>query len=198
MDLETIKRGLSGQNFERSRPASPESLAAVGLILKQTEIRSDVEILLIRRAERAGDPWSGQMGLPGGRFDPADADEYSTVLRETREEVGLDLKTYSDLIGRLDDTPATARSKATGLVIAPYVFALRQEPPLSLNYEVAEALWAPLGPMIRGEIDAVTEYLVDDESYALPAYSVQGRIVWGLTYGIIQNLFSKLDNRWFK
>jgi 8-oxo-dGTP pyrophosphatase MutT (NUDIX family) len=198
MDLETIKRGLFGQTFERTQPASPESLAAVGLILKPNETSSDAEILLIRRAERVGDPWSGQMGLPGGRYDAVDADEYATVLRETREEVGLDLPAYGDLIGRLDDTPATARGRQTGMVIAPYVFALRQEPALSLNQEVAEALWAPLGPMMSGEIDAVAKYVVGDESYALPAYSVQGRIVWGLTYGILQNLFSKLDKRWFK
>jgi 8-oxo-dGTP pyrophosphatase MutT (NUDIX family) len=195
MNLEIIKKCLTERPFERYKPDSPDLLAAVGLVLKTAELNpSEVEILLIRRAEREGDPWSGQMGLPGGRFDAQDADQYQTVLRETREEVGLDLEASGDFLGRLDDIPATARAKRTGLIIAPYVFALRQQPQLSLNHEVAETLWAPLGPMVRGEIDAITEYQVGEDTYVLPAYTVQGRIVWGLTYAILQNLFSKVSN----
>ena len=192
MTLKCIRRALAGRPFSRSQPASPNLLAAVGLILKPAEANSEVELLLIRRAERQGDPWSGQMALPGGRFDPQDADQYATVVRETREEVGLDLDAYGELLGRLDDIPATARSMRTGLVIAPYVFALGRGPELVTNYEVAETLWAPLGPMVRGEIDAVTEYRVGDDTYELPAFAVQGRVVWGLTYAILQNLFTKI------
>jgi len=190
-DLELIKKRLAGREYARHEPASPGMLAAVGLILKPGD--RDAEILLIRRAERPGDPWSGHMGLPGGRVDPGDADLYATVLRETREEVGVDLNTAGRLIGRLGDLPAFARGKPTGMVIAPYVFELTAEPPLSLNQEVDEALWVSLGPMARGEINAVKEYHLDDADYVLPAYAVQGHIVWGLTYLILQDLFSKLD-----
>ncbi|HEU4700285.1 MAG TPA: NUDIX domain-containing protein, partial [Gemmatimonadales bacterium] len=48
-------------------------------------------MLLIRRAERAGDPWSGHMALPGGRHSRGDADLAATAMRETAEEVGVRL-----------------------------------------------------------------------------------------------------------
>jgi 8-oxo-dGTP pyrophosphatase MutT (NUDIX family) len=51
----------------------------------------DPEILFIKRAGRVGDRWSGHVALPGGRRDPPDADDRAAAIRETREEVGLDL-----------------------------------------------------------------------------------------------------------
>jgi 8-oxo-dGTP pyrophosphatase MutT (NUDIX family) len=51
----------------------------------------DPEILFIKRAGRAGDRWSGHVALPGGRRDPPDLDDRAAAIRETREEVGLDL-----------------------------------------------------------------------------------------------------------
>ena len=67
----------------------PELLwAAVAIVLAP----DPDAVLLIRRAERAGDPWSGHMALPGGRYEPKDPDLLGTALRETVEEVGVALK----------------------------------------------------------------------------------------------------------
>lgn len=51
----------------------------------------DPEVLFIRRTSREGDRWTGHVALPGGRRDPEDSDDASTAIRETREEVGLDI-----------------------------------------------------------------------------------------------------------
>jgi 8-oxo-dGTP pyrophosphatase MutT (NUDIX family) len=192
MTLENIRRALSTHPHRVCRPGETSFSAAVALILLEVENSPDLEILLIRRAERVGDPWSGQMAFPGGRFDPQDADQYATVIRETWEEVGLDLRRNGQLIGRLDDIAATVLLKRTSLNISPFVFALEKRPLLSPNHEVAEAIWAPLGPMVRGEVDTETIYRIGSDTVVLPAYSVQGRILWGLSYSILQNLFSKI------
>ena len=51
----------------------------------------DPEVLFIKRAGRAGDRWSGHTALPGGKRDPQDVDDLAAAIRETKEEVGLDL-----------------------------------------------------------------------------------------------------------
>ena len=44
--------------------------AAVAIMVR--EARAATEMLMIRRATREGDPWSGHMGFPGGRRDAGD------------------------------------------------------------------------------------------------------------------------------
>ena len=43
----------------------------------------DEEVLLIRRAEREGDPWSGQVAFPGGMVNAEDERFEDTARRET-------------------------------------------------------------------------------------------------------------------
>jgi len=166
--------------------------AAVAAILRERV--GGPEVLLIRRAERAGDPWSGHMAFPGGRASEDDPDLLATAIRETREEVGLDLE-GSDVLGRLDDLPAVARGKRTGLVIAPYVFAIEKEPSLALNYEVAEAVWTPLEPLVSGASATTFAYAWEGQTLSLPALRVGAHVVWGLTYQMLRMLFDAIDGR---
>jgi 8-oxo-dGTP pyrophosphatase MutT (NUDIX family) len=165
--------------------------AAVAAILR--EGREGAEVLLIRRAERASDPWSGHMAFPGGRKDQADPDLYTTAVRETREEVGIDLAAHGTLLGRLEDLEAIARARRTGLMIAPFVFSLAGDVPLTFDPdEVAEALWVALAPLARNEGAGTVRYERDGVPIDLPCWDVQGRVVWGLTYRMIQTLFEAL------
>ena len=63
--------------------------AAVALVL--LEGPQGLELILIKRAERGDDPWSGQIALPGGRYEGGDRDLEATAVRETSEETGVDL-----------------------------------------------------------------------------------------------------------
>jgi 8-oxo-dGTP pyrophosphatase MutT (NUDIX family) len=172
--------------------ASPGArYAAVAAILRPGE--RGAEVLLIRRAEREGDPWSGHMAFPGGHRDPDDRDLFHTAVRETHEEVGLDLNQHEHL-GGLDLVPATLRGRRINVAIAPHVFALRERAPLLRpNHEVAEIVWAELGPMARGDFDALKDFTYEGKSQQVPAYGVQGHIVWGLTYHMLRSLFAVLD-----
>ena len=96
--------------------------AAVAVVL----VPSPDAVLLIRRAERSGDPWSGHMALPGGRREDIDLDLIATAVRETWEEVGLTL-THADLLGSLDDVvPRTP--VLPPIAVRPYVFSLPERP----------------------------------------------------------------------
>ncbi|NNL85157.1 MAG: NUDIX domain-containing protein, partial [Myxococcales bacterium] len=56
------------------------------------ENSAHTEVLFIERARHPDDPWSGHMALPGGRLDPVDASLRAAAERETREEVGVELR----------------------------------------------------------------------------------------------------------
>ena len=173
------------------QPLEAHRRAAVATILRSSPA-GEAEVLLIRRAERAGDPWSGHMAFPGGHQESTDPDLLATAVRETLEEIGLDLREH-EYLGQLDELPATIRGMRVGISIAPHVFALRGDPALRPNYEVAEIVWAELGPMARGELDSFKEWQYQGgELQRAPAFGVGGHVVWGLTHRMLLSLFELL------
>lgn len=157
------------------------------------ELGEEAEILLIRRAEHPDDPWSGHMAFPGGRKDESDESTLAAAIREAREEVSVDLVEEGTLLGRLDSLPAMARGRRAGLTIAPFVFAYTGRGPTSVDErEVAEALWVPLGPLARGEGAGTMPYNHEGTVFELPCLRVEGRVVWGLTYQMLQMFFAAL------
>src|ERR1043166_740677 len=102
--------------------------AAVAVILRDGD--DVIEALFIHRAVRAGDVWSGQIAFPGGRREPIDTDLLTTAIRETREEVGIDLS-GAERLGVLDDLhPRTP--VLPPVVVRPFVFALTVRPRIVL------------------------------------------------------------------
>jgi 8-oxo-dGTP pyrophosphatase MutT (NUDIX family) len=150
-------------------------------------------LLLIRRAERAGDPWSGHMALPGGRQDPSEPDLFTTAVRESAEEVGLALQ-REHLLGTLDDVvPRTP--VLPPIAVRPYVFALDHRPRLTLNREVAAARWVPLDLLLHPETYNSVRVEIRGESREFPAYRLDDSVVWGMTERIVSALLAHLGDR---
>ena len=173
-----------------SREASRN--AAVAMVLNDRPGQG-LSALFIQRAQHPDDPWSGQMAFPGGHMEPQDPDMLATAMRETLEEVGLDLAQH-ELIGALDEHPATYQGTFTGMVIAPFVFALKHDVELTPNREVASVIWAPLGQMARGELNVQHALQRNGETMHFPAFGVGPHVVWGLTHRMIQSLFESLSS----
>lgn len=188
-DLDTIAQRLAALAPDPSAASAPGlKRAAVAAVLRERNVGGEAELLFIRRAEHPSDPWSGHMAWPGGRHDPADSDLLSTAVRETREEVGIDLGAHATLLARLPDVHATARGVFLGLVIAPFVFSLKQDREVVKNHEVAETVWTPLGPLIRGEGRGTFPYVYQGQELELPCLRIGSRVVWGLTYQMLMSL----------
>ena len=165
--------------------------AAVAIVVRDGT--DGPQVLLVRRAEHPADAWSGHMAFPGGRQDPQDENLLATAIRETFEEVGLDLGQTGRLLGQLAPLPAVARGRPVGLTIVPFIFELEADAELLYSDEVVEAVWVPLDPLIQGQLR--TTFAVDRDSgerVELPAHNVGGRIVWGLTYRMLDSLFELL------
>jgi 8-oxo-dGTP pyrophosphatase MutT (NUDIX family) len=162
------------------------SEAAVALILAGAD--SGVpELLLIRRAEVPGDPWSGQMGLPGGRREEGDGDLLATAIRETHEEVGFVLDPGTAL-GELDDV-APMTPTLPPIVVRPIVFWLARKPmDVTHSPEVALHLWTPL--LTLPETAVQTTVTVPNARLRVPAFAVGDHVVWGMTHRILLNFFA--------
>lgn len=143
----------------------------------------------MRRAEHPQDPWSGQVSFPGGRREAGDADTLATAIRETREELGLDL-TATGLLGRLPAVQATARGRLLPLQIHPWVFAVEERPCLHLGPEAAAAFWLPLALAASGRLDARHTWTEGGRRLLLPAWRWQGQEVWGLTWRMLRVLLA--------
>lgn len=161
----------------------PFKEAAVALILRPT-YGDDAELLFIRRATREGDPWSGQIGLPGGRYDVSDASLEYTATRETHEEVGLDLRGRGLLLGQLDDLrPRTPHLPP--IIVRPFVFAVADASELVLSDEVAEARWIALSALFAPGAKAETSVEVRELRMRVTAYQHGDFTIWGMTERIL-------------
>ncbi len=169
-------------------PADPagERSAAVAAILRERE--RGLEVLFIQRAVRQGDPWSGHMAFPGGRRDKLDDDLLATAVRETSEEIGVDLARAAELVGVLDDQEATGRATDLGLPTRPFVFELLRDVELSTNHEVTDVVWTPVDWLVNGERHTTVHIDYRGRPYDLPGWDLGGRVVWGLTYKMMSTL----------
>jgi len=155
--------------------------AAVAILQTREEEES---ILLIRRAEREGDSWSGHWSFPGGRRDREDRDLLETALRELEEECGIRLGRE-----RLETTlpHRVARRKAPPyLTVAPFVFRVEGQLPTVLDpREAAGAAWVPLDRLRDPGAHRLRAVPHRPANMLFPAVDLCGPPLWGFTYRLI-------------
>ncbi len=184
----TIFRRLNAQTPQR---VSDESAAPAAVAITVVPVGHGGEILFIKRAVRVGDRWSGQMALPGGRFDDSDSDLMETAIRETKEETGVEL-TRGMVLGELDDLRPTTPSLPPVLV-RPFVFGLPERPIVIPNDEVAGHVWIDLGDLAASE--KMTTVEIKDRRLTVPAFVLEPHIIWGMTHRIIKPFLELVNNQ---
>lgn len=178
-----LERALAGRPPVLAERDEPFKEAAVALVLHPYG-DDDADLLLIRRATREGDPWSGQIGLPGGRFDASDPSLEYTALRETLEEVGLDLHRTGRVLGQLDDLrPRTP--VLPPIIVRPFVCAIERTSELVLSDEVAEAKWVRMSDLFAAGTKVDTTVEVRDLRMRVSAYQLGDFTIWGMTERIL-------------
>ncbi len=158
----------------------------MAFILRDGEQGPDV--LFILRAQNDNDPWSGNIGFPGGRMDQRDRTPRETAERETREEVGLDLRD-ADHLGRLDDIVGAHLP----VHVSCFVYAVATHPPLTLSHEVSRAFWFPLAALADPRRHREAEVEFRGELFLRPAIDVVGRdgpLLWGITYRLVTQMLT--------
>jgi 8-oxo-dGTP pyrophosphatase MutT (NUDIX family) len=162
--------------------------AAVALILRQHA--DAAELLMIKRAEAPGDHWSGNLALPGGRWQAQDKNLLFTAMRETCEEVGINLAVGGQVLGRLDTIQAR-NPLIPQIDVTPFVFVAPaafnaveggdQTRPLTLNHEVAAAFWVSVDYLKEKGQSEIFELIVEGSARTWPAYPSEHGLIWGMT-----------------
>lgn len=189
-ELARIARSLLDRPGVPAPPDSGARAAAVALVLRAVSSRG-LELLFIRRAEYAEDPWSGQVAFPGGGREPGDESFERTAIRETWEETGIDLGASGALLGALDDVmPNTA--VLPRVVVRPFVAAVSADVAIQESGEVAEAFWVPLDALREVGRWAETEVTAGGMARRVQAFQHGDHVVWGMTERVVRQLLTRL------
>ena len=138
----------------------------------------------MKRAEREGDPWSGHISLPGGGYHAPDVDLLATAIRETHEELGIDLAATRYLGPLPALQPFT--SGPNGVEVTPFVFVTPHEVETRCGPEALSAFWLPLDAASSGTYDGTYAYPNTDRTF--PTWEYGGHTIWGLTWRILRDL----------
>jgi 8-oxo-dGTP diphosphatase len=155
--------------------------AAVAVIQAHEPRRS---ILLIRRAEREGDSWSGHWSFPGGWRHSADPDLLAAAIREMAEECGVQLA--RDQMER--PLPHTIARRKVGrfVKVAPFLFRVDREFATVLNpREAADAIWVPISLLLDRDRHALRPAPGRPPEMLFPSVELNGPPLWGFTYRLI-------------
>jgi 8-oxo-dGTP pyrophosphatase MutT (NUDIX family) len=165
--------------------------AAVAVVLSGGDAGD--EILVIRRAEFPGDPWSGHIALPGGGREPQDSSLEATARRETLEETGIDLSA-SKCIAALATVEPVFKG-APVISIAPFVFRHTGAKLVTMSSELVESWWIPVAEFQReGVWETVTVATHAGTSMSVRGFRWQGHVLWGLTERILYDFLNSLPN----
>lgn len=162
--------------------------AAVALVLRP-DASGALELLLIKRADYEGDPWSGQVALPGGRREPDDSSLERTAVRETWEETAIDIDRDGAVLGALDEvsprTPTVRR-----VIVRPFVAAVAGDVVVVESPEVAAAFWVPLSALRETAAWITAEVVAHGQPLSVPAFTHGEYVVWGLTERILRTFLA--------
>lgn len=140
----------------------------------------------MKRIERVGDPWSGHISLPGGGVASCDPDLLATAIRETQEELGIDLG-GARVLGSL---PALSpySSGPTGVEVTPFVFVTNAAVEPQPGPEAQSAFWLPIELAASGALDEM--YTYPGTTRTFPSWRYENHTIWGLTWRILGDLLA--------
>ncbi|MBA3890068.1 MAG: CoA pyrophosphatase [Gemmatimonadaceae bacterium] len=190
-DIVRVTRSLRERPGRAAASYEGARFAAIALVVRPAD--AGPELLMIKRADVEGDPWSGHIACPGGRLDPDDCDLAATAIRETLEETGIDIAREGTLIGALDDlSPRTPRLPP--IIIRPFVAVVGRDVKLTANREVAAAFWIPLAAIReRASWGLGTVIVREAEEAEVPTFRHGDHTVWGLTERALRDFLHRLE-----
>lgn len=168
---------------------SPRTLDLPGLVLREAAVlvplllREGIPHVLFTRRPTTLRHHAGQYSFPGGSRDAGDTTLLHTALRETREELGIDVSGVR-VLGALDEVPTTSAFR-----VQPFVGVL----PQGLEYrpnpdEVELVLEVPLPRLLDPALHRVEKRTARGIEHDVHFYTYDAHVIWGATGGILREL----------
>ena len=182
MYLDEIRTALSSKIFPEILVKEKSKLASVLIVI----FDSEPKILMTKKSTHLK-IHAGEIAFPGGKLDEGDKDLLYTSLRETKEELDLDI-TKQQIIGQLQ--PVTTLN--SGFTITPFIALVDELPKLKDNFEVESILYIPLVPFLKTLKDDLDPYHKSiQEMYT---FTYENNLVWGASARMLKqivDIFSK-------
>ncbi len=166
-------------------------LSSVAIIIRNHE--EIYEILFIKRSEREHDNFSGHMAFPGGINEKIDKTGLDTSIRETYEEIGIDLKKDGLFLGQFSDY-RPVNPKSNHLIVSPYIFFLKN-PTVKINLnqeEVVDTVWIDLKILLELSINSKRTTEKYNQEYQDYVFNYKGYNIWGMTGKILYMFINEL------
>jgi 8-oxo-dGTP pyrophosphatase MutT (NUDIX family) len=129
---------------------------------------------------------SGQISLPGGKKEPGDRSLSETALRESREELGLELNS-GQIVGSLSELYIIA----SHFNILPVVALMDDRPSIKPDKrEVEYTITASIDQLLQQDKVRRKELLVRGYSISAPYFDIENQVVWGATAMIINEFLT--------
>ena len=203
LTINDIRNALDKQAHQPAEFRAHYTQAAVAMILADgtpsggNNGTSELEVCFIRRAERDGDPWSGQVAFPGGRAGPEDPDAHAVAERETWEEVGLTLQ-QEHRVGPLPIRPIDRNDLRESMTLSPFVYYVDQDTKNTafarIPEEVAHVFWVPITHLFDESAVTQLDYPIAETWSTFPGIQFGEHVIWGLTLRVLDS-FAEITQR---
>ena len=169
--LDSIK-----QKLEQINLTDPTKYKKAGVLILLIKDKDDEEykILFTKRSEQLK-THSGEVSFPGGKWEEGDSNLYQTALRESNEEINLDIENVTKL-GSLNFL--LSRHK---IEVNPFVGYLNQLQDFKGNFEIDEIFTVPISFLMNEENIEYKEFNRKDLKVYIPSWVYNGNRIWGLT-----------------
>ena len=170
--LDSIKQKLEKQN-----PIESTSLQKAGVfigILYHDDYINNPEIIFTQRSTKLS-THSGEVSFPGGKWDEQDKNLFETALRESNEEINLNIEDVV-LAGSLNYLVSKHK-----IEVNPYVGLITRKQNLLDNDEIEKIFTVPLEFLTDKKNAKLHKIEKKNRNVIVPSWVYNDQIIWGLT-----------------
>ena len=181
MEIELLKKALSSKITPEVKHGGKTKLAAVLIVIYGKE-----PMIIMTERPKTMNHHAGEISFPGGTWTQHDDDLLTTALRETKEEINLDIS-RQQIIGQI--RPVTTLN--SGFTIMPFICILDKIPKLIQNSEIETILHIPFVPLLNtiGD-DLDPSHKSIQEMYT---FRYQHHLIWGASARMLKQMFNLLS-----